>query len=1015
MNSKFFKKSTLITLMCIFLFACTSITLAGVTGKISGTIKDANTGEALPGVNVVLAGTTMGAATDVAGQYFIVNIPPGRYTVSASMMGYEILNKTEVIVSVDHTTPVDFELKETTIQGAEVTVVAEREIVPMDVSASQIVAEAPEIHAIPFVQDVLEFVNLQAGVEGDIIRGGGLDQTGFMMDGLMVVDNRANKPVMMVNLSAVKEVSIIKGGFNAEYGNIRSGLINVITKSGEESYHGSLDMRLSPAHLKHSGQSLFDHNNYYLRSYLDPAVCWVGTKNGSWDEATQLQYPEFVGWNSVSENLLGDEDPSNDMTPEQARDLFMWQHRAEGSEALGQTESEYGKKPDWNVDASFGGPVPVIGKYLGNASFFASYRNMGEMFALPTNRDYYLEQNALLKFTSRLSQSMKLSVEGLYGEINTQSRNMTGTSLNDYLTSGDDILWSPLATSYAYDHRGGANLYWPSSLTPFDVYRSMLGISFDHVLSPNTFYSVRVSNTRVKNFAAGPDKLRDNTIIRYFGNVGVDETPYGFDILNEYSMQDGQLLASIGAGARDWSEVNSFSAKFDLTSQVNKYNQVKIGFEYNYDDIHSNYAGVSMYLPSDSYYLDWTAFPYRLGVYAQDKLEFEGLIANIGLRMDYNEPNTDWYDVDRYSKYFQKQYKELFTKEAPTQPAEGHIKLSPRLGVSHPITEDAKLYFNYGHFYSMPRSTQMYEIEYGKSSEGVRFLGNPSALLPKTIAYELGLEYNIADLFLLHLAGYYKDVSDQTGEIQYTNYDGSVDYGTVENNNYADIRGFEMRIDKRFGQWITGWINYNYIVTTSGFIGREHYYQDQRLQRIEGLQNPYQERPIARPFTRVNVQLHTPDTWGPTLAGIQPFGNMHMSWLFSWKAGKYETWDPLETYQLKQNLQWKGQYNFDLRLSKLVRFGISNFELFVDIKNLFNTKYMCEQGFADDIDRLNYLESLHLPQYDAPEYKAQGYTGGDDKPGDVKSDDKPYIDMPNREFLTYLNPRSIFLGIKFDF
>jgi hypothetical protein len=919
---------------------------------------------------------------------------------------------------VDHTTPLNFTLKTTTIEGSEVTVVAEREIIPMDISASQIVAESREIKQIPLVKDVLEFINLQAGIEGDLVRGGGLDQTGFMMDGLMVVDNRANTPMMMVNLTSVKEINIIKGGFNAEYGNIRSGLINIITKEGaQKQYSGSVDFRLSPGHLKHGGASLFDPNNYYLRPYLDEDVCWVGTTNGSWDEATQKQYPEFVGWNAISEKLLSDSDPINDRTPEESRDLFLWQHRAEGSGALGQVEGEYGNKPDWNFDASFGGPVPLIGKYLGNTSFFLSHRINKEMFGLPTNRDYYSEGNSFLKFTTQISPTMKLQIEGMYGEIKTVSNRIHGTQLNDYVSSGEAIFSTPLATmdDSPYEHRGPANLYWPSSLTPFNIYRSMQGLSFDHVLSPSTFYTIRLTHNRSKNFANGPDKWRDRTTIRYFGNTPVDETPFGFDILNEYSMQDGMLRASIGAGARDWSEVNTFAGKFDLTSQVDRYNQLKVGFEFNYDDLNSHYESVSLYLPSDSNYRIWRYFPYRMGAYVQDKLEFEGLIANVGLRMDYNQPNTEWYTVDRYSEYLQKQYKDEFTTVTPREEAKGHLKISPRLGVSHPISADAKLYFNYGHFYSMPRSQDMYEIYYGRSSEGVLFLGNPSALLPKTVAYELGLEYDIGDLFLIHLAGYYKDVSDQTGEVGYTNYDGSVDYSTIENNNYADIRGFELRIDKRFGRWVTGWLNYNYLVTTSGYVGREQYFQDIRLQAIEGLQNPYQERPIARPLFRAFLLTSTPQDWGPSFSGFKPFGNLQMSWLFQWKAGRYVTWDPLETYTLTQNLQWKGRYNFDLRFNKLIRLNRFNFELFVDIRNVFNTKYLETNGFADDSDLRDYYESLHLPQYNGEDYKAAGYIGGEDKPGDVKSADKPYIDMPNREFLTNLNVRSVFFGLKLDF
>jgi len=596
---------------------------------------------------------------------------------------------------------------------------------------------------------------------------------------------------------------------------------------------------------------------------------------------------------------------------------------------------------------------------------------------------------------------MKLTFEGLYGEINTMARG------SGYLTGGDDIF----STGYS----SGIGIYYPFALNQYDVYRNMEGITFDHVLSPNTFYNIRISHVRVKNLVPypGPDEYRDANPVRYFGTAPVDESPYGFSE-QRLSMTDGLLYGAL-CEARDWSEVNTLNVKFDLTSQFDRYNQIKVGLMYNYDDDKTHWEHVRTDCPVANTRTKYRQFPYRVGAYVQDKLEFEGMIANFGVRLDYNDPNCEWYTLDRYSEYFQYKYRDNFTEVTPTEPAKGHIKISPRLGVSHPISDNAKLYFNYGHFYSMPRSSDMYRIYYGSYGDGISAIGNPSANLPLTTAYELGVEYNVSNLFLVHLSGYYKDVRDQTGSIQYTNYDGSVDYTTYENNNYADIRGFELRLDKRFGQWITGWLNYNYMVTTSGYIGRQHYYQDEREQAIYGLQNPYQERPLARPVLRANLNFRTPRDWGPAMAGIKPLGDIHLATLYTWKAGKYVTWDPLETYELQDNLQWKGSYNFDARFSKRMRFGKYSMQIFADIKNLFNTKYINERGFRNDTDRTNYYESLHLPMYEGEIYQAEGYIGGNDKPGDIKSDDKSYLNMPDREFLTYFNPRCIFFGLKVDF
>ena len=990
---------------------------AGVSGKIYGRVTDRDNGDPLPGVNVVVVGTSQGSATDLEGEYYILNLRPGTYSVSVSMIGYQTTISRDVRILSDHTVTLNFELSTKVLEASEIVVTADREVIIMDRSASEVHIFSEDINTVPKVRDIRDYINLEAGIENDLIRGGGLDQTTLMIDGMSFVDNRSNEPVMMVNLSSVDQISIIKGGFNAEYGNIRSGLINIITKEGSPSkYSGSIDIQYDSPQLKHDGYSLFDPMNYYLRSFLEPGVMWSGTQQGSWNTDMQESYPEFIGWNSVSANLLSDNDPSNDMTPQQARDLFLWYHRVEGSSELGQKEGQYGHKPDYNVDIGFGGPVPLIGKALGNMTFYISHHNKNDMFALPAVRDFHHESNTHLKLTMQPTNKIKVKIEGLYGEINTLSASPEGSGNNWYLNSGSDIFWSYLATSDSYADGGGSALYWPSALNPFNIYRSMVGFTFDHVLSPSTYYNIRISNVNLKNACYGPDFIRDTTVIRSFGNVTVDQAPLGFSVASNYTPSgDGMVFASLGGVTRDESEVNTLNVKFDLTSQINKKHQVKTGFELNYDDLNTSYQSQFDYAPKNNYVNQYRAYPIRMGAYIQDKIEIKGLIANLGLRLDSNSPNQDWYTVDLYSKYLSPAFKDEFTQLAPTEPAKGHLKISPRLGVSHPITDAAKLYFNYGHFYSMPSSIDMYQIGYGTAYQGIDFLGNPSAEIPKTIAYELGVEYDVNNMILVHASGYYKDVSDQIAYVGYTSIDGSVNYTTTENSNYEDIRGLEIRVQKRYGRWFTGWINYNYIVQTWGYIGRDHYYENPRDQMRYGYQNPKQEKPLARPFLRANLVLHTPKAWGPKLLGTHPLDQWQINILLGWKAGDYITWDPLETYELQDNLQWKSQYSADLRMGKNISTNKLDLMVFVDINNVFDLQYIAMQGFDGGDDWRNYMESLQLPMYEEEQYTAAGYTGGDDQVGDVYSDDKPHINMPNRGFLTYLNPRSITLGFRINF
>ena len=80
------------------LFLCFSLLFAGDTGKIVGKVTDSETGENLSGVNILLKGTSMGAASDIDGNYIILNVPAASYTITASYIGYKTINVTDTRV-----------------------------------------------------------------------------------------------------------------------------------------------------------------------------------------------------------------------------------------------------------------------------------------------------------------------------------------------------------------------------------------------------------------------------------------------------------------------------------------------------------------------------------------------------------------------------------------------------------------------------------------------------------------------------------------------------------------------------------------------------------------------------------------------------------------------------------------------------------------------------------------------------------------------------------------------------
>lgn len=232
----------------LLLVLCTSFIYSGTTGKLSGTIIDALTGEALIGANLLLEGTNYGAATDINGDYVILNIPPGRYNVRVSYIGYETQLITDVVIVVDQTTVLPIELNLQTIEVGEVIIIAKTPLIQKDVTSSISVVTREEIDALP-VSTFTELISLQAGVVGSgsslHIRGGRSNEVAYMIDGVLVVDPLLGGLATQVNNDAIQEMSLLSGTFNAEYGNALSGVVNIVTRDGDEKLSGKLEYRTS--------------------------------------------------------------------------------------------------------------------------------------------------------------------------------------------------------------------------------------------------------------------------------------------------------------------------------------------------------------------------------------------------------------------------------------------------------------------------------------------------------------------------------------------------------------------------------------------------------------------------------------------------------------------------------------------------------------------------------------------------------------------------------------------------
>ncbi len=1027
-------------------------TLAAQTGKIAGRVTDAATGEALPGVNVRIDGTTQGTATGLDGYYTILNVRPGTLTIRASYIGYADNVVEDVRVNIGQTTTLDIAMREEAlgIEG-DVIVTATRPVVEVDVASSQANVTSEQIESLP-ISSVSSAVGLLAGAQGLSIRGSGSDELSFNVNGLTLRDERSNAPFTSIPLSSVQEVQVVTSGFNAEYGNVRSGVINVVTKEGDPTrFEIDASIRYSPPADKNFDGSANDPNSYWIRPYTDPAVAFTGTKSGAWDEDTRRQYPEFNGWIAASENLLKDNDPSNDMTPEALYQAFLWQHR----------KVMKINQPDYVADVGFGGPVPLLNRW-GRTRFYASYREEQNMYLIPLNTDRFLQRSGHVKLTSDVARGMKLTVEGLYGNAKGTAASRTGGT--GIFSSADGIACQ-MSTSCGsgvgfIDSRIFSTDYWaPTRSRDF-----MLGAKFSHALDDKSFYEIRF--TRYASFYdTHPGPLRDTTKVVSFGGVSFDEGPFGF-MPNPSTGVDGLRMGVGMSNARDTSRVVAYNVKADFTRQMNRFLEVKTGVEVNLSDSRVNYGAYDAFLPTNNFVAAWDKTPARSAAYLQAKLEFKGLVANPGLRLDYFNAGGKWYDYSLFDPSFANLARFDTIAQSPTKKL---VTLSPRLGVSFPVTTFSKLYFNYGHFRQLPDPNNLFLVRYETATNAVTRVADPNAPLPKTIAYELGYEHSLFNQFLVRVAGYYKDLSLDPLLVTYNARSGNVSYSKSEPNSYADIRGFELSFARDRGRWVRGFVNYTYMVSTSGRFGLPTYYENTTTQReqekSDALRRQAQSKPVPQPYGRINLVFTSPDAFGPAWGGVNPLGGVQLSLLGRWQAGRYFTWTGGGSIEgVVNNVQFKDYTNVEMRLSKEFTVGRRRVALYLDVDNLFNQRYLSFSGASDGGDYLDYMRSLHLPEraneyqnipgkdrpgdYRKPgvafvpieiaaergavtapradrlyyerasqsylEFKGGAWVAADQSKVDRVLKDKAYIDMPNQGFLTFLNPRDVYFGLRIN-
>ena len=883
-----------VALILILVLMLCAFAQAATVGKISGKVTDKETGSALPGVAVSIAGTSMGALTDMEGKYFILNVPVGTFTLKAELIGYAPVELQGLGVSVDLTTLADFQMSSKTLTGELQVVIAERPLIILDQTKSLKIVSGEEIQQLP-TRGYTDVVGLSAGVvaysenvEASAvgsrggreqsnqpslnIRGGRQGDVAYFVDGFSQQDPLTNMSTTAINNNAIEEISISTGGFSAEYGWISSGAINVTTKEGAKEYSGAVEAS-TDEFMGSDGR--FNYN--VLAFNLDGPI--VPNNN-------KMSF--FV---SMERRRLGDR------TPRATADGRLPHNDLSGWSWQGKLRYDINEKNVLRLGS--------LGSYEEWREFRMNYYFNG------THAPRYLDENYsyYAKWTSTLSPKTFFELGGTY-----------------YLTKrlrGDETHWDDV---YAYGRPNGNPTF-------------------------------------------------DNTNLFWIG-----------DDLSTTDVDEGHVWEDILRRSSSYIGVN-----FDMTSQVNEFNEVQFGAEFErhalryYNHLDPTRIDTTIADPEEFDRAAWNDAnffgydktgennvddgpdgakkPYMFALYLQDKFEFEGLVVNAGLRYDYLNANTDRLkneerpldpnnvlaNPEDYTD--QEILNATLLDDGDFEPAKAEQKISPRLGVGFPVSDRTVFHVNYGKFFQRPELQYLYVgtqflQRMVKDAPYYSPIGNPNLEPEETTAYEVGLAHQLGDFTSFNVTAYYKDVNGLTEVINQPSSPNA--FATYRNHDFGTIKGLDFSLKMRRTRTVAAELNYS----ISYAAGTGSYATSQGNIAWTNAERPIRVSPLdydQRHKITAIIDVRAADGMGPKLGNVRPFENAGINFVF--RAGSGTPYTPMNVYNEislasvtpnpigKINSRtgpWT--YRVDMKANKNFQIARLNWDVYLWVINIFDTE-----------------------------------------------------------------------------
>ncbi|MEN8376854.1 MAG: TonB-dependent receptor, partial [Gemmatimonadota bacterium] len=810
------------------------------TGRLTGIVTDAQTGEPLSGVQVFLDGTGIGTLTAENGRYFLLNIQPGTYTVGASLIGYAEVRRENVLVAIDIARRVNFEMQTQAVGLAEIIVEADRvPLIETRATGTKDIISLEEIQNLPISTinealalrsgfldvpantEVLSQAEEERGLNPVRIRGGRGGETLTLIDNVPMNNFVFGGAAFQPNPYVTEQIDFIRGGIEPQYGNALSGILNISLREGGTTLEGTLDYQTSELAGALGSNSDDLWGRHLFQGFISGPV--PGTQNKvrfmvSGRESRRanrvLDFDDEVFNPLFTQPELGDIQPNR-------RDLL-------------------------TGERSFG------------------FNHSRDIFG---------------KLTFLVTPTAKLNLTAI--DFQNQSQNF----FFSLLLSAQDPVSACVETNDDFElceaqfdgstQPGGA--FADITQGSIDADGELLIAEWSHSLGSAAFYTLTGSRLKqgreVCNFFQGvclEDRFANTNFSESFEAPGVND-----------------IFPASGTGRAFGGErIETWMGRGDVEAQVSDHHNVRGGLFYQTHDIAFREARDIGISGVELEVLEYGASPWEAAFYLQDRIEYDFINIDLGFRFDTGEAGGlffdnpldptngttaftvcdnpgDWQNVTtfefnedlakvdtltgisadpQWTRQFCAENRDALSEAALIATSDdfsetrSRSQFSPRIGINFPITESSTAFFNFGRLSQNPLYNNVFQqTGIGTTSEGTSdgpsvqpigrnnpFLGNSNLLIEETTSYEIGFLSQIADMYALSAILYTKDQTGLTGVVTggvdaqgNQVFDPGVTFGTntpsytvLVNQDFATVRGLELSLRKRLQDYWSFSINY---------------------------------------------------------------------------------------------------------------------------------------------------------------------------------------------------------------